>query len=130
MPFDFPIEDDARVHRGRTNHLGGLAAEDAVARHYAAKGYEILAHRWRGHAGEIDLICKGPDGYVFVEVKKSRDFDTAAGHLSFDQLGRIASSGEEYIGTQADDPLAPMRLDLAMVDGSGHIETLENLTLY
>lgn len=136
MPFDFAFDApfDAvrqdRSLRGLTNYHDGLAAEDAVAAYYTAKGYQVIAHRWRGQAGEIDLICRGPDGFVFVEVKKSGNFDDAASHLTFDQLRRIALAGEEYIGTVADDPLTPMRLDLAMVDGVGRIETLENLTLY
>lgn len=142
MPFDFApnaafdfdapsdhVRDDRKL-RGLRNYHDGLAAEEAVAAFYAAKGYDVVAHRWRGHAGEIDLICRGADGFVFVEVKKSGNFDDAAAHLTFGQLGRIALAGEEYIGTQADDPLTPMRLDLAMVDGVGRIETLENLTLY
>ena len=116
--------------RGLRNYNDGLAAEDCVAAHYRAKGLPVVARRWRGQAAEIDLICKGPDGLIFVEVKKSRTFDDAAAHLSLDQLHRIARAAEEYIGTQAVDPLTPMRLDLAMVDGSGRIDTLENLTLY
>ncbi|MEM8802788.1 MAG: YraN family protein [Pseudomonadota bacterium] len=127
-PFDAVRQDKSL--RGLTNYHDGIAAEDAVANHYSENGYRVVAKRWRGQAGEIDLICHGADGFVFVEVKKSNNFETAAAHLSFAQLGRIALAGEEYIGTQADDPLTPMRLDLAMVDGAGRIETLENLTLY
>ena len=128
MPFDFaPID---RHVQGLANYNDGLAAEDAVARLYAHRGCDIVARRWRGQGGEIDLICRDAEGYVFVEVKKSRSFDAAAAHLSFDQLHRIALAGEEYIGTEADDPLTPMRLDLAMVNDAGRVETLENLTLY
>lgn len=136
MPFDFAfdaphhhVREDKKL-RGLTNYHDGLAAEDAVAAHYTAQGLPVIARRWRGQAGEIDLICRGTDGFVFVEVKKSGNFEDAASHLTFGQLGRIALAGEEYIGTVADDPLTPMRLDLAMVDGVGRIETLENLTLY
>ena len=32
-------------------------------------GYRILARRWRGAAGEIDLIVKRRRQLVFVEVK-------------------------------------------------------------
>ena len=133
MPFDFAPFDfasDDLSARGLANYHDGLSAEDSVARHYQGKGYEVVAHRWRGTVGEIDLICRTTDGFVFVEVKKSHSFDAAASHLSFDQLGRIALAGEEYIATHSDDPFAPMRLDLAMVDKAGRIETTENLTLY
>ena len=121
---------DDRQHQGHTNYHDGLAAEDSVALFYESNGFPVLARRWRGQGGEIDLICQGPDGLIFVEVKKSRSFDAAAAHLSFAQLHRIALAAEEYIGTEASDPRTPMRLDLAMVDGTGQIETLESLTLY
>ena len=40
-------------------------AEQAVARGLRAKGFEILAERWRGAAGEIDLIVpRGGKGLV------------------------------------------------------------------
>lgn len=128
MPLDFS-HHDYRL-QGLRNYNDGLAAEESVATHYQALGMPVIARRWRGQGGEIDLICKGWDGLVFIEVKKSGSFETAAAHLTFEQLHRIALAAEEYIGTEADDPLTPMRLDLAMVDGAGRIETLENLTLY
>lgn len=128
MPSDF-VSDDLRT-RGLTNYQDGLSAEEAVAAHYAARGLPVIAKRWRGRGGEIDLICRDPEVLIFVEVKKSRSFDAAAAHLSYAQLLRIAHAAEEYIGTKADDPLTPMRLDLAMVDATGAIEIQENLTLY
>ena len=143
MPFDFAPErrpqlenprlENPRLEnqrRGRLNYHAGLAAEDVAAMHYETTGYAVLERRWRGIGGEIDLICRGADGFVFVEVKKADNFANAACHLSFAQLNRIALAAEEYIGTVANAPLTPMRLDLAMVNGTGEIETLENLTLY
>lgn len=128
MPFDFA--PDQQRHRGLTNYHDGLAAEDIVALHYERQGMPVLHRRWRGQGAEIDLICQGEDGLIFVEVKKSRTHDAAAAQLSFNQLSRIAQAADAYIGTHADSPFTPMRLDLATVDGAGRIETRENLTLY
>ena len=44
------------VAQGTTNHLARLAAEHSVIAEYAGRAHHILAHRWRGAAGEIDLI--------------------------------------------------------------------------
>ena len=126
MPFDF-LPDDA--HQGRQNYHDGLAAEGAVARRYRDTGFTIVAERWRSKAGEIDLICRDGTGYVFVEVKKSSTFDAAAARLTTRQLARIALAAEDYIGQNA-DPFSNMRLDLAMVDGTGQVSVLENLTLF
>ncbi len=121
---------DAKEHAGRTSYQDGIAAEDTALRDYTARGYRLVAQRWRGRCGEIDLIFEGDDGFVFVEVKKARSLDVAATRLTDRQLLRIARSAEDYIGTEADNPLTPMRLDLATVDATGRLSILENLTIY
>lgn len=129
MPFDF-LPQDARELAGRTAYEDGLAAEDIALRDYLSRGYRLIAQRWRGRCGEIDLIFEGHAEFVFVEVKKARSLDIAATRLTDRQLWRIARSAEDYIGTEAADPLTPMRLDLATVDAMGRVAVLENLTLY
>lgn len=129
MPFDFAPQPE-KVLKGKQAYLDGLSAEDGVAHHYEMQGMPVLARRWRGYGGEIDLVCQGDGELVFVEVKKADCFDWAAERLSMAQLERIALAAEEYIGTLADDPLTPMRLDLAKVDGRGRIEIEAGLTLY
>lgn len=114
---------------GRSAYEGGLAAEDCVLRDYVSRGYRLLAKRWRGRCGEIDLIFETGGVYVFVEVKKAATHDIASTRLSDQQLWRIARSAEDYIGSHAPDPLTPMRLDLAMVDAQGRLDILENLML-
>ncbi|HAW48589.1 MAG TPA: PII uridylyl-transferase, partial [Roseovarius sp.] len=57
-----------RQERGLRAWLSGQAAEESVARHYEARGVRILARRWRGESGEIDLVLRAPDTYVFCEV--------------------------------------------------------------
>lgn len=128
MPFDFASVP--RSLAGKTAYHDGLAAEDIVLRDYLARGFSLVAQRWRGRCGEIDLIVRDDAELIFVEVKKARTLATAANRLSERQLWRIARSAEDYVGRIAEDPLTPMRLDLAMVDGSGRISVLENLTLY
>lgn len=128
MPFDFASTD--RHIAGERAYRDGLAAEDAVADHYARLGFPVLARRWRDQGGEIDIVCQGDGELLFIEVKKADRHDWAAERLGFDQLERIALAAEEYIGTVADDPLTPMRIDLAMVDAHGRIELELGLTLY
>ncbi|KAJ55066.1 hypothetical protein ACMU_15025 [Actibacterium mucosum KCTC 23349] len=111
---------------GKTSYLNGHAAEDIVARHYAARGYALLARRWRGQAGEIDLIVADGDGLIFVEVKAARDHATAAAKLRPAQMQRLLQAGAEFAGTQPRGQLTPMRFDAALVDRSGTVEILEN----
>ena len=42
---------------GQVSYLSGVSAEDQVARRYARTGHVILARRWRGRAGELDLVA-------------------------------------------------------------------------
>lgn len=116
---------------GRVSYLAGIAAEDSVEREYARLGYDILKRRWRGSGGEIDLIFRAPDdgGFIFVEVKKSRDFARAAEHLSAAQIGRICTTASEFAATQPGGMLADLRIDLAMVDQTGQVARLENITV-
>ena len=119
-----------RASRGRTAHHAGRAAEGTVARHYARAGLPTIEARWRGRAGEIDLVLRdgeGPDaGLVFVEVKASRDHARAARSLTPRQVARLLEAGAEYLGTQPLGQLTPARFDVALVDRSGRVEIIEN----
>ena len=101
-----------------------------MSRDYLSRGYSLVAQRWCGRCGEVDLIFKSQSEYVFVEVKKAKTLDIAATRLSDRQLWRIARSAEDYLANTLNDPFAVMRLDLAMVDQQGDLRILEGLSLY
>jgi putative endonuclease len=110
---------------GARSYYAGLAAEEAVQRHYEKQGHDLLAHRWRGTGGEIDLIFEKGEGLVFVEVKTSTSLEAAIASLSVRQIGRITDAAAEFAG----DTLRPIRIDLAAVDGAGHVEVIANITI-
>lgn len=128
MPFDFvsaPVRRN-RSARGLVNYHAGHAAEGAVARHYEDRGIAICARNWRGITGEIDLIGRQGDEIIFVEVKQSRTHDLAASHISQAQIGRIFATVDEFLAGEPKGLLTDVRIDLALVDGQGRIEVLEN----
>lgn len=129
MPFDFSPSDDQAL-RGHYAYQDGLAAEDAVERAYLAKGYGLVARRWRGGDAEIDLIFVNDAGFVFVETKKARTHAEATHRLSKGQLQRICRAGELYAGRVAPGRLVDMRIDLATVDATGDLSILENISQY
>jgi len=116
--------------RGLAAHLSGAAAEDAAARLYEVSGWTILERRWRGVAGEIDLIVSRHEVTAFVEVKQSANTDAAIASLRPRQLARIAAAAEEYFFSSVQPGENLMRIDLAAVDRTGRVEILENLTLW
>jgi putative endonuclease len=131
MPFDFALSDQRAVQRqkagrGLVSHLKGLAGEDSVVSEYLSKGCRLLERRWRGKAGEIDLIFAFGATVVFVEVKASANFAQAASHLSSRQIAVISSAIDEYLGQLPTGSLTEIRFDLAMVDAKGRKNILEN----
>lgn len=111
---------------GAVSYHAGLAAEESVARQYARAGCPVVARRWRGAAGEIDMIAREGGVLIFVEVKQSRTHAEAASHLSPRQFARIRLAAEEFAGNEPQGSLTEMRFDVALVDGQGVIEILEN----
>jgi putative endonuclease len=116
----------ARTAQGKEAYLAGLAAEAAVARLYTRTGRAIAAQRWRGSAGEIDLIARDGDCVIFVEVKQSASHAEAASHLTPRQMARIYASASEFLAGEPAGQLTEARFDVALVDGQGRIELLEN----
>ncbi len=47
----------------------GQLGEDAVASHYEAEGYRVVARNYRASHNEIDLIVEDEQFIVFIEVK-------------------------------------------------------------
>ncbi|GGB20225.1 YraN family protein [Allosediminivita pacifica] len=125
MPFDV-MPDAGRQLRGLTSYHAGCAAEDGVAAEYERQGCTVLRRRWRGRAGEIDLIAEKDGALIFVEVKKSRSFAAAAARITTRQVGRIFAAAEEYAFAGPRGSLTDFRVDLALVDAHGSVELREN----
>ncbi|MCX7560315.1 YraN family protein [Sulfitobacter sp. F26204] len=115
-----------RHHRGRIAYHAGIAAEMCIARDYERRGFSVAHQRWRGKGGEIDLIVRDGAGFIFVEVKKSQNLARAAESLSQRQMRRICSSAEEFLDTQRFGSLTEVRFDVALVDGIGDFQIIEN----
>ncbi|MEM9796747.1 MAG: YraN family protein [Pseudomonadota bacterium] len=107
-------------------YLSGAAAEEGVARHYERSGHLIVERRWRGQGGEIDLIAQKGAQTVFIEVKQATDHATAAERLQPRQIARLFDSASEYMAGLPGGQNADVRFDVALVDGQGRIEILEN----
>lgn len=93
---------------------------------YMEHGHRMIARRWRGPAGEIDLVMEKDGEVVFVEVKSARNTMRAAESLSQRQIARLLCSAEHCLGSFPKGALTPMRFDVALVDGQGHIDVIAN----
>lgn len=115
-----------RSAKGKTAYYAGVAAEEAVARAYSQRGHRLVAKRWRGKSGEIDLIFGSGPVRIFVEVKKSKSFAAAAVRVSPQQQARIFSAAQEFLAKEPLGLLTESRFDVALVNASGEIDVLEN----
>jgi len=76
----------------------GLSAESRAAVFLIAKGFRILARRWRSPVGEIDIVARRRKLLVFVEVKARENLDDAAWSVTERQRARIVAAAEAWLG--------------------------------
>ena len=108
----------------------GITGEDLACRELEQRGYAIVARRYRGKTGEIDIVARDGDALVFVEVKAraSHAFGSAAEAVTpmkQQQLMRVAS--EYLVRHQLCD--CPCRFDVVSIhfdSGQPAIEVFQN----
>jgi putative endonuclease len=93
----------------------GLSAESRAAALLVAKGFRILARRWRSPLGEIDIIARRRSLLVFVEVKARDTLDDAAWSVTPRQRARIAAAAEIWLAHNADPRIRDIRFDAVLV---------------
>src|SRR5436305_6206345 len=72
----------------------GLSAEARAAAYLIAKGYRILAMRFRSPYGEIDIVARRRNLLAFVEVKARATLDDAAWAVTPRQQQRIINAAQ------------------------------------
>jgi putative endonuclease len=82
----------------------GLAGERAAETELARSGLRVVARNQRTRFGEIDLVCRDRDGYVFVEVKTRRagSFVAAAETVDRRKLGRLTRLGAGWLAMRGE----------------------------
>src|SRR3569623_2687941 len=90
-PSDNPAAERA------TSFQTGLSAERRACLYLNAKGYRILARRYRTPHGEIDVVAKRRATLVFAEVKARGTLDAAAYSVTPRQQPRIAAAASLWL---------------------------------
>ena len=96
-------------------HFVGLSAESRAAAYLIAKGYRILARRFRSPVGEVDIVARRRDVLVFVEVKARNTLDDAALSLLPRQQQRIAATAGAWLSAHPEDAASNIRFDAVLV---------------
>ena len=101
----------ARVAAFRT----GLSAESRAAAFLMAKGYRILAKRFRTPYGEIDLVARKRSLLAFIEVKARASLDEAAYAVTPRQQQRIIAAAEAWLMAHPEHAEFELRFDAVLI---------------
>ena len=93
----------------------GLSAEARAAAYLMAKGYRILAKRFRTPHGEIDLVARRRHLLVFVEVKARATLDEAAYAVTPRQQRRIIDAAQGWLVAHPEHAEFDMRFDVMLI---------------
>ena len=93
----------------------GISAESRAAAFLIAKGFRILARRWRSPLGEIDIVARRRRLLVFAEVKARSTIDEAVESVNVRQRRRIAAAAEIWLAANPDDSIHDIRFDVILV---------------
>ena len=93
----------------------GISAESRAAVFLIAKGFRILARRWKSPVGEIDIVARRRRLLVFVEVKARQDLDDAAWSVTERQRRRMVAAAEAWLARYPDDRIRDIRFDAVLV---------------
>ncbi|MFL6789877.1 MAG: YraN family protein [Bradyrhizobium sp.] len=105
------LASPARVAAFRT----GLSAESRAAAYLMAKGYRILAKRFRTPCGEIDLVARKRNLLAFIEVKARASLDEAAYAVTPRQQQRIIATAQGWLMAHPEHAEFEMRFDAMLI---------------
>jgi putative endonuclease len=93
----------------------GLSAEARAAAYLMAKGYRILAKRFRTPHGEIDIVARRRNLLAFVEVKACATLDDAAFAVTPRQQQRIIDAAHAWLVAHPEHAEFDLRFDALLI---------------
>ncbi|ABD85895.1 YraN family protein [Rhodopseudomonas palustris] len=93
----------------------GISAEARAAAYLIAKGYRIVARRFRTPYGEIDLVARRRNLLAFVEVKARAKLDDAAYAVTPRQQQRIIDAAQAWLMAHPEHADFELRFDAVLI---------------
>lgn len=109
------------VNNTQSAYHRGLAVEQKVKAYLIAQGLVFKDENFRAKCGEIDLVMKDQDTWVFVEVKyRARPtHGSAADMLTSSKRDKLTKTMYVYMAKHQLNPsIIDHRIDLFAVDGN------------
>ena len=97
----------------------GVWAEDRACRYLEGAGMTVVARNYRAKGGEIDIVARGGDRLVFVEVRSREDatFGSPEESVDLPKRRRIAAAARHYLTTVPPDSWREARFDVIAIEG-------------
>ena len=98
----------------RQTRQTGARGERLAQNYLIRQGYTILDTNWSTRFGELDIVARFKDVYVFVEVKTRRGCDTelALAGITAAKHDRIIKAVYQYLHDKQLDEDASWRIDV------------------
>ncbi len=95
----------------------GQWGENVAAHHLEAGGLVLIERNWRRRGGEIDLVARDGETFVFVEVKtrRGREFGAPEEALTARKAQKLLELGQLYMAEHELDDVN-WRIDLVAVE--------------
>ena len=93
----------------------GISAESRAAACLIARGYRILARRFRTPHGEIDIVARRRNLIAFVEVKARASLDEAAFAVTPRQQARIIDAANGWLVAHPQHADFELRFDVILI---------------
>jgi putative endonuclease len=93
----------------------GISAEARAVAWLSAKGYRILARRFRSPYGEIDIVARRRNLIAFVEVKARASIDDAAWAVTPRQQQRIINAAQAWLMAHPEHSEFELRFDAMLI---------------
>lgn len=109
----------------------GQEAEVKAAKYLADKQYEIIERNWQIRSGELDIIAKKGNTFIFVEVRSrhyTKRFGTAEESVDYRKQMKIRQTAQMYL-TKHSLHHVSVRFDVIAVERSSEglkINHIEN----
>lgn len=97
----------------------GIIGEEIAVRELTARGYAVLARRYRTRHGELDIVCEHEGTIVFVEVRAraSAEFGCAAESITDAKKRKVSAMAVDYLARHQ-IVNRPCRFDVVAVDNA------------
>lgn len=103
------------AHDRRKSEEAGRTAEILALWYLRLKGWRLLSHRYKSHAGEVDLIMRRGNVTAFIEVKARRSLDGAVESVSPRQARRISAAARSFLAEDRKAAFQSCRFDIVAV---------------